>query len=284
MVKRSFAFIVVGLMLLTWRPGPGWAEWHYVGAMTAEPPQGNSITFKNSEALVNVTALTPEVVRVRMTPGAAFGPDYSYAVVKSNWPNTPVTFTEAKQTETLRTSELEVRMQLSPFRISFYDRSSRLISKDADDMGMAWDGPRVRCWKWMPGDEHYFGLGEKGDTLDKRGHAYVMWNTDAYGWEPTTDPLYVSIPFFLALRSGRAYGLFLDNTYRSSFDMGKEFPDHYSFGAEGGEINYYFIQGPDPKQVVERYTDLTGRMPLADWLSPIALQLLPGEHGPLHRR
>ena len=186
--------------------------------------------------------------------------------MKSNWPNTPVTFSGAKQTEVLRTAELEVRMQLSPFRISFYDRSGRLIAKDADDMGMAWDGPRVRCWKWMPDDEHYFGLGEKGDALDKRGHAYVMWNTDAYGWGPTTDPLYVSIPFFLALRSGRAYGLFFDNTYRSSFDMGKEFPDRYSFGAEGGEINYYFIQGPDPKQVLERYTGLTGRMQLpARW-------------------
>jgi len=234
--------------------------------MTEGPPQGNSITFKNSQALVQVTAVSPDVVRVRMTHGAAFGPDFSYAVVKADWPTPQLEFAGTSQTETIQTADLEVRVQLAPFRISFHDRAGRLIAKDADGMGMAWDGDRVRCWKWMPSDEHYFGLGEKGDDLDKRGHAYVMWNTDAYGWGAATDPLYVSIPFFLALRSGRAYGLFFDNTYRSSFDMGKEFPEMYSFGSEGGEINYYFINGPDPKQVLERYTNLTGRMPLpARW-------------------
>jgi alpha-glucosidase len=264
MLKRSFALFAFALALLTWQLRPAYAEWQYIGNMTAEPPQARAITFRNSQALVTLTVLSPDVVRVRMAHGTSSGPDYSYAVVKTDWPSPQVEFAGTKETETIRTADLEVRVQLSPFRIAFYDRAGHLISKDS--AGMAWDGPRVRCWKWMPDDEHYFGLGENGDELDKRGHAYVMWNTDAYGWGPTTDPLYVSIPFFLTLRAGRAYGLFFDNTYRSSFDMGKEFPDRYSFGAEGGEINYYFFNGPDPKQVLERYTDLTGRMPLpARW-------------------
>jgi alpha-glucosidase len=259
-------YITVGFILAAWQALPSRAEWQFIGKMAVEPPQGNSITLRNSQALVRLTAVSPDVIRVRMTHGATFGPDFSYAVVKTDWPNSQVGFSSAKDEETLRTPDLEVHVQLAPFRISFYDRAGNLIAKDADPMGMAWDGDRVRCWKWMPGDEHYFGLGEKGDDLDKRGNAYVMWNTDAYGWGPTTDPLYVSIPFFLALRQGRAYGLFFDNTYRSSFDMGKEVPDQYSFGAEGGEINYYFFNGPSPRQVLKRYTDLTGRMPLpARW-------------------
>lgn len=266
MAKRFFAIISATLLLLTWQARLARAEWQNLGRMIAEPPQGHSITFRNSQSLVAVTALSFDVIRVRMSHGATFGPDYSYAVVKSDWPGTEVTFAGTEQTETIHTADLDLHVQLSPFRISFYNHAGHLISKDADNMGMAWDGDRVRCWKWMPADEHYFGLGEKGDDLDKRGHAYVMWNTDAYGWGPTTDPLYVSIPFFLALRQGRAYGLFFDNTYRSSFDMGKEFPDQYSFGAEGGEINYYFIYGPTPRQVLEHYANLTGRMPLpARW-------------------
>ena len=264
MLKRSYAILALSLILLASLARPARAEWRYLESMFAEPPQGNSVTFRNSQGLVSVSILAPDVVRVRMTHGASFGPDYSYAVVKTDWPSPQAEFAGTKQAETIRTADLEVRVQLSPFRITFYDRAGRLISKDSE--GMAWDGSRVRCWKWMPEDEHYFGPGEKGDDLDKRGHAYEMWNTDAYGWGPTTDPLYVSIPFFLALRAGRAYGIFFDNTYRTSFDMGKEFSDRYSFGAEGGEINYYFLNGPDPKQVLERYTDLTGRMTLpARW-------------------
>ena len=149
----------------------------------------------------------------------------------------------------MRTAELEVRAQLSPFRLAFYDRGGRLISKDSDTLGTAWDGARVRSWKWMPPDEHYFGLGEKAGPLDKRGHAYVMWNTDAYGWEESTDPLYETIPFFIGLRAGRAYGILFDNTWRSSFDMGAESPEYYSFGAEGGDINYYFFYGPEIKKM-----------------------------------
>ena len=201
-----------------------------------------------------------------MTPGARFGPDYSYAVIKTDWPELRVEFSGSGNARVVRTPELEVRLQLAPFRISFYDRSGHLIAKDADRLGMAWDGARVHCWKWMPSDEQYFGLGEKSGQLEKRGHAYVMWNTDAYGWGNSTDPLYESVPFFIGLRGGRAYGLFFDNTWRSSFDMGVEAPDQYSFGAEGGELNYYFFYGPDPKKVIQRYTELVGRMPLpARW-------------------
>jgi len=245
---------------------PAHADWHFIGPVVPSQPTGNQITLGSSQALVSITALASDLVRVRMTPGARFGPDYSYAVIKTDWPELRVEFSGSGNARVVRTPELEVRLQLAPFRISFYDRSGHLIAKDADRLGMAWDGARVHCWKWMPSDEQYFGLGEKSGQLEKRGHAYVMWNTDAYGWCNSTDPLYESVPFFIGLRGGRAYGLFFDNTWRSSFDMGVEAPDQYSFGAEGGELNYYFFYGPDPKKVIQRYTELVGRMPLpARW-------------------
>jgi len=245
---------------------PAHADWHFIGPVVPSQPTGNQITLGSSQALVSITALASDLVRVRMTPGARFGPDYSYAVIKTDWPELRVEFSGSGNARVVRTPELEVRLQLAPFRISFYDRSGHLIAKDADRLGMAWDGARVHCWKWMPSDEQYFGLGEKSGQLEKRGHAYVMWNTDAYGWGNSTDPLYESVPFFIGLRGGRAYGLFFDNTWRSSFDMGVEAPDQYSFGAEGGELNYYFFYGPDPKKVIQRYTELVGRMPLpARW-------------------
>ena len=245
---------------------PAHADWHFIGPVVPSQPTGNQITLGSSQALVSITALASDLVRVRMTPGAPFGPDYSYAVIKTDWPELRVEFSGSGNARVVRTPELEVRLQFAPFRISFYDRSGHLIAKDADRLGMAWDGARVHCWKWMPSDEQYFGLGEKSGQLEKRGHAYVMWNTDAYGWGNSTDPLYESVPFFIGLRGGRAYGLFFDNTWRSSFDMGVEAPDQYSFGAEGGELNYYFFYGPDPKKVIQRYTELVGRMPLpARW-------------------
>ncbi|MGH9430419.1 MAG: glycoside hydrolase family 31 protein [Terriglobia bacterium] len=240
---------------------PAAAEWRSIGKVTVEG-KDNHYIFRGAQGVVSVNFLAPDLVRVRMAHSSEFAPDYSWAVIKTHWPEVPVDRTTAPDELILRSSLLEARIHTNPFRIAFYDRAGRLISKDTDDQGMAWDGNRVRCWKWMPPDEHYFGLGEKAGPLDKRGHSYVMWNTDAYGWGATTDPLYETVPFFMGLRQGKAYGIFFDNTYRSSFDLGAASPDDYSFGAAGGEINYYFFSGPDPKTVLSRFTELVGRTPL----------------------
>ncbi len=228
--------------------------------MTADTPGTNQVSFQNPKAKVTITVLAADLVRVRMSPGSIPGPDHSWAVIKSERPAPKVEFQRGKGTWVIRTPALEVRVRLAPFLVAFYDRTGRLISQDFRDMAL--DGARVRCWKTMPPGEHYYGLGEKAGSIDKRGHAYVMWNTDPSGYDALTDPMYQTIPFFLGVRAGKAYGIFFDNSYRSSFDMGSESPDYYSFGAEGGEINYYFFAGPDPKRVISRYTELVGRTEL----------------------
>lgn len=260
MFRKQFLVMALGTFAFLVGTRPLFAQWKSVGAMAAQAPQGNQISFTNRNANVVLQVLAPDLVRVKMTLGKIAGTDYSWAVIKSDWPAVDVKFSGDKQTKIIKTSALEARIQLSPFQISFYDPSGRLLSSDAREMG--WDGERVRSWKSMPADEHYFGLGEKAGPLDKRGHAYVMWNTDPAGYDALTDPMYQTIPFFLGIRDGRAYGIFFDNTYRSTFDMGAESADSYSFGADGGNMDYYFFAGPDPKQIISRYTELVGRAPL----------------------
>ncbi|MCL0093375.1 glycoside hydrolase family 31 protein [Dehalococcoidia bacterium] len=116
----------------------------------------------------------------------------------------------------------------------------------------------------MPPDEHYFGFGEKAGRFDKRGAHLVMRNRDPYTYNRATDPLYLSITFFLALRKGVAYGFFLDNPHESCFDMGAGSGDLRISSKGNGlsEVVYYLIFGPSPADVVRKYTGLTGRAPL----------------------
>src|SRR5579883_2715649 len=79
---------------------------------------------------------------------------------------------------------------------------------------------------------------------------------------PGTDPLYLAIPVFLALRPGLAYGVFFNNTWRSRFDIGASRPGVWLMEAEGGELDYYVIYGPTPEQVSEGLGLLLGTMPL----------------------
>ena len=90
----------------------------------------------------------------------------------------------------------------------------------------------------------------------------MNWNSDTPGYTEGKDPIYQTIPFYIGLQHGAAYGIFFDNSYRSYFDFGHSSQQRAWFGAEGGELNYYFFYGPSIKKILGRYADLTGHMPL----------------------
>ncbi len=117
--------------------------------------------------------------------------------------------------------------------------------------------------KKMEGSEHFYGLGEKTGFLDKRHYDYEMWNTDDPS--PHVDcfkTLYKSIPFFITRTREHVYGIFMDNTFKSYFNMGQESEAYYWFGADGGSLDYYYIGGDSIREVLEGYTYLTGTCPL----------------------
>lgn len=239
------------------------AQWVSLGSVTAVSPSRNGVEVTAGAFRANIEALAPDVIRVRYShaPTAATPPRESFAVVARDAFQAPaVSVSTTAGGIEFSTAALRVQIERSPLRIRFLNTAGEAICDDA--LPAAFNGPAFRVWKAMPRDEHYFGLGDKAGPLDHRDQAFAMWNTDAYGWHDGTDPLYKSIPFFLALRHGAAYGIFLDNTFRSSFDFGKASRDQYSFGSDGGDLDYYFFYGPDPKRVIENYTALVGRMPL----------------------
>ena len=239
------------------------AQWQQIGSVRNVRRDRNRFTFDCTNGSAQVEVLASDLVRVRAGRNLRQMPDFSWSIAKTAWPEVRTDGLRQGDYYKIHSDDVEVRARLNPFRLAFYDHAGHLLSKDDDSLGIEWNGHRIRNWKTMATGESYFGLGEKVGRLDRRGRSFVMWNTDAYMYDFNhADPLYISIPFFLALREGKSYGLFFDNSYRSSFDFGTEDGDYYSFGSEDGELNYYFFAGPNPKQVVARYTELTGRMPM----------------------
>ena len=81
-------------------------------------------------------------------------------------------------------------------RLRITDLNGEVVQEDAADRPIEFHGPAFRVYKTMPADEHYFGLGDKPGPLDRRNHAYSLWNTDSYGFQESTDPIYKSHPLF----------------------------------------------------------------------------------------
>jgi alpha-glucosidase len=222
---------------------------------------GNGIRIRTAHGLEEITALRPDVLRVRISATSQMPEDASWAVVPAAHKSTaPVTIDNAASTIALHTSAMTADLSRADLTLKIHDGTGRAILDDAH--AACFTGHAFRVSETMPTDEHYFALGDKTGTFDRRGHAFELWNTDAYRFQESTDPLYKAIPFFMSFRAGQAAGVFLDNTWRSSFDFGKVTPDVYTFGAVDGPLDYYVFAGPTPRDVVEQYTWLTGRPPL----------------------
>jgi alpha-glucosidase len=264
---------MVLMLCVSWCALAAAQGWQHIGAVQKveelKSQDGTAVVgmeLRAGDAAVRITQFRAGVFRVRVAPNGKFGKDASWAVdltpraYKDNLPQVKIQNQSAEVK--MAAGDLGVVVNKSPLLIRFVDAAGKILLADEKSLPMAWDGAQVHVWKAMPEDENYYGLGDKAGPMNRRNRAFTMWNTDEYGWQESSDPLYKTIPFFIGLRKGAAYGVFFDNAYRSSFDFGKESRDYFSFGAEGGELNYYFLTGPDPKKVVQEFVDLTGHTPL----------------------
>jgi alpha-glucosidase len=228
---------------------------------------GKVLLFQTGQGTLAVAPLSDDIIRIRYTRTKASGSDSSRAVINRDFDAVKASAVIGSDSTVVETATLRVNIQENPLRISFADTHGNSLDTDDARRGMTFDDAGFTVRKRLRDDEHVYGFGEKNGRLDKRGwnlggYNYAMWNTDTYTHDSSTDPLYVSVPFFMVMRQGRAHGIFLDNTWRSFFDVGHDYPGLLTFGSGGGDLDYYFINGPDPKQVIERYTALTGRISL----------------------
>lgn len=233
---------------------------------SAQPPSiavmglnhtAHGVTMETAGETLRVDALRADVLRVRLYPSDHPAEDASWAVLPS-----------------ARTSAVDVSPSMRGFststlHVSIADDLKLLVTDlagnvvQSDAIAPVHSGTSFRLHKVKTATDHFFGLGDKPGPLDRLGQAFVMWNTDAFGWQESTDPIYKSIPFFLDVRDGgRTVGVLFDNTFRSFFDFGRELTSEYSFGAPDGPVDYYLMYGTEPKQVVEDYAWLTGPTPL----------------------
>jgi alpha-glucosidase len=231
--------------------------------VTASRATSNGIEIHSGAAIIAITALRDDVLRVRVGTAGQLPEDASWAVLASSrTASVAVTPQSSSISVGFQTAKLKVTVRKDPLELAITDLAGHVIAEDLPGRPVEYHGSNFRVYRKSPADEHYFGLGDKPGPLDRRNESFVDWNTDSFGWQESTDPIYKSIPFFITYRRGVAAATFLDNTWRTSFEFNKEYRDGYSFGSEGGPLDYYILYGPEPKAVVMKWAWLVGTTPL----------------------
>ena len=190
--------------------------------------------------------------------------DFSYALDPAVQPlSTKLNIQESDTTFILSTPSLAVSISRADASISISDRQSGAVLH-------AYARPFYTRFTLMHGldqmrlqftthhDEAFYGLGDKAWDTDLQGRCFENWNTDSFAYGKERDALYRSVPFFYGLRDGHAYGIFVDNTYRTFFDFNSHDDGLATVWSDGGEFDYYFINGPELDAVACRYAKLTG--------------------------
>ena len=221
------------------------------------------VVLTDNQCAIKISVLSDHIIRIRYSTDGHFEHDFSYAIS-----NKFVPITENVEQKIhldhieIVTNAVILHINKLDSKLTFTDIAGKIICRD--ERGFHWEEHRqyggnvVKMSKVVKEGEHFYGMGDKTMHLNLRGRRVTNWAMDTYGFKKEEDPIYKAIPFYTAIHSEIGYGIFFDNTFKAHFDFGSERRSVTSFWAEGGEMNYYFIFGPELIDVTRRYTQLTG--------------------------
>ena len=228
----------------------------------------NNFEYTDGQTKFRLEFCSPTMVRIRATLRNTFAANENYMVEKYIWPEITIQTSEEPDYFKIETASMVVRLYKNPVRIVLYDKTDKeLINEDfpGENGGFMQTDSIVKCSKRLFPGEHFFGFGERMDYVDRLNTKVTLnvgrgQNKDnRLGAYNIKEANYCPIPFFM---SSRGYGLFFHTNYLSQWDMGSSNPGEYNFSSEGTEMDYYLIYGPDFKDILFEYTELTGRSPL----------------------
>ncbi|MCH5341025.1 MAG: alpha-xylosidase [Acetatifactor sp.] len=233
--------------------------------------QGRGDTLGGVNLTIKVSAPYPEVLQIQV---------YHHMGLKERAPKfelaeAAVGNLKAEDTEEaviVYSGSLRFEMSKVSGAIVFYRGDEKITGSSGRDLaymktnwkGLAYDkGPEdayMRAQLSLSVGELIYGLGERFTPFVKNGQSVDIWNEDG---GTSTEQSYKNIPFYL---SNRGYGVFVNHPEKVSFEVATEAVTKVEFSVPGECLDYFLINGPTMKEVLMRYTDITGKPSLpAPW-------------------
>ena len=224
---------------------------------------------------IRITANNNFVVRIQaVQKGEDFFADDRYEMVANHLRNGSLNVTDQGDHFEITTGNNEgvlIALSKFPMRISFFNRKgNEMLLKSKE--GICWDKNNIRITFEYDPTEHFCGMGHQAfgwvDSIDLRGKTISCNYGDGLSWGKQG---VLTVPFYL---SGKGYGVFLNSTFPHMFHFGKDGDYGFDISTKGfdGQMDFYFILGPEFPDILNRYTQLTGR-PRLPQRSVFGLQL-----------
>ena len=188
--------------------------------------------------------------------------------------NAPLDVDDKEDVLTISTGSLKLVIDKANFSMKFYRGEELITTSTGRDLAMIkadWKGDyydqngdtenTYMMQQFSIGvGELFYGTGERFTPFAKNGQSVLTSNEDG---GTSTEQSYKNIPFYI---SNKGYGVLVNHPEPVSFEFATENVTKTSFSVPGGSLDYFFFNGPSMKDVLTRYTDLTGKPSLpAPW-------------------
>lgn len=198
----------------------------------------------------------PDVIRVKLTHFSGEQPRLPQFELVEHAPS-PVDIQNDDKETILTSGRLSVRVpHARPWRVEYLAEGKVITMSGSRGMGIIetdGDGHYMHEQLSLGVGEYVYGLGERFTAFVKNGQAVDIWNRDG---GTSSEQAYKNIPFYM---TNRGYGVFVNHPELVSFEVASEKVSRVQFSVAGQTLEYYMIYGPTPKEVLEKYTALTGR-------------------------
>ncbi|WP_109301122.1 TIM-barrel domain-containing protein [Aquimarina sp. AU474] len=157
---------------------------------------------------------------------------------------------------TINTNGIDVHINKEPFHISYTYKGKELISEKKGYIKT--DSTEVLDFN-LDKDEVIYGGGARVVGMNRRGKRLQLYNKAHYGYETYSELMNFTMPLVL---SSKVYAVHFDNAPIGFLDIDSKKDNTLSYETIGGRKTYQVVAGDDWRDLIDQYTNLTGKQPL----------------------
>lgn len=226
-----------------------------------------SVILSVDDATIYITFYRNDIVKIAYAPAIASEFKKSEMVLQDSTETVSFTVSETQTDLTISSDEIDIVCTKNPFRISYFDKSGKLLIGDSKDEngGLGYqladdlpNGLRFVAFETQD-EERFYGSGARGNGLNLAESSFSIINAQHYAYTQPQESMNLNVPVLL---SSNGYAIYFDNAGIADMDIGESNANMLAYILYAGELSYFIITGQTYQTQLEKYTWLTGRQPM----------------------